>query len=321
MIGKLSPDRLDRVLERTGIEDDAVRLGPALGEDAAIIELAGTNLVVSTDPLSLAAEDLGRLAVHVACNDVATGGARPRWVTTALFLPEDDPETLELLVGQLDETARALEVAIVGGHTEYAPTLDRPLAVLTAFGVTDRPVRTGGATPGDVVVLAGTAGIEGTGILATDFRDELIDRGVEPAIIDRGAERTASVSIVESALAVRSLATGMHDPTEGGVLAGLVEVAGASECGIDVNLDAIPVATDTAAICAAMNVDPYRVFGSGALLVTVRPDNRDAALEALSATGVTATQIGTVVEGDPVVTMGDERIEVAPRDQLYPLWE
>lgn len=321
MIGKLSPDRLDRIIERTGAEDGAVRLGPALGEDAAVIELPGTNLIVSTDPLSLAAEELGRLAVHVACNDVATAGARPRWVTSALFLPDDDPDVLETLIDQLDETARALDVAIVGGHTEYAPALERPLAVLTAFGTTDRPVSTGGADPGDVIVLAGTAGIEGTGILATDFREELIDRGVELADIERGAERTGSISVVEPAIAVRSLATGMHDPTEGGIVAGLVEIAAAADCRIEVDPDAIPVGTDTAALCAAMDVDPLRIFGSGALLVTVRPKDRAAAVDALAATGIEASVIGRVTEGDPIVTLGEERVAELPRDQLYPLWE
>nr|WP_223301850.1 AIR synthase related protein [Haladaptatus sp. R4] len=48
---------------------------PGYGEDAAAIEIGDETLVVSSDPLSLARERLGTLAVNVACNDVACSGA------------------------------------------------------------------------------------------------------------------------------------------------------------------------------------------------------------------------------------------------------
>ena len=321
MIGKVPPTTLAAILDRTGVDDPAVQLGPGFGEDAAVIDLGTTWLVISTDPLSLAAEELGHLAIHVACNDVAVGGARPRWVTTALFVPDEDPETIDLLTGQLDETARCLDVAIVGGHTEYAPSLDRPLAVLTAFGVTDHPVSTGGANPDDVVILTGGPAIEGTAILATDFRDDLRKRGVAPAVIDRGADRIAAISVVDEAMAVRTFASGMHDPTEGGVLAGLVEIAHAAGCRLDIDPTHIPVPSDTAVICDAMDVDPLCIFGSGALLVTVPAADTAAALEALAALDGEATVIGTVVDGSPAVHLGETLVTEVPRDHLYPLWE
>ena len=77
MTGKLGPEALAEVLAATGADDAAVDVGAAYGEDAAAIDLAGTEstLVVAADPLSLAADAVGELAVHVACNDVAASAA------------------------------------------------------------------------------------------------------------------------------------------------------------------------------------------------------------------------------------------------------
>jgi len=132
-----------------------VDMGPAYGEDAAAIDLAGTEstLVVAADPLSLAADAVGELAVHVACNDVAASGADPRWLTHTLFLPDDDATRRRTVTQQVDATARDLGVAIVGGHTEVLPSLERPLCSMTALGTTDRFVSSGGAEPGDRLLL------------------------------------------------------------------------------------------------------------------------------------------------------------------------
>jgi len=103
----------------------------------------------------------------------------------ASFIDRDRlAETLETLTEQLDAAAAGIDVAIVGGHSEYVPALSRPLLSLTAFGRTDRYIPTGGARPGDAVVLTKGAAIEGTGILATDFVADLRAAGVavEPRV-------------------------------------------------------------------------------------------------------------------------------------------
>lgn len=230
MTGKLGPDALAEVLAATGADDAAVDMGPAYGEDAAAIDLAGTEstLVVAADPLSLAADAVGELAVHVACNDVAASGADPRWLTHTLFLPDDDATRRRTVTQQVDATARDLGVAIVGGHTEVLPSLERPLCSMTALGTTDRFVSSGGAEPGDRLLLTKGAGIEATAILATDFREACAEAGVSAATLDAAAGFLDEVSVVPDAAAVRDAATAMHDPTEGGLLTALVETASAS---------------------------------------------------------------------------------------------
>lgn len=321
MIGKVPPELLgELVLGRTGADDDRVLQGPAYGEDAAAIALDEGVLVVSSDPLSLAVERLGTLGVHVACNDVAACGASPDWLTNVLFLPDDDPATVDAITEQVDDVARELGVSIVGGHSEYAPSLDTPMLALTAMGLADRFVPTGGATPGDAILLTKRAAVEGTAILGSDFRD-LVSGAVPSAVIDRGVEFYGDVSVVPEAAILAEFATAMHDPTEGGLVDGLFEVAAASGTALDVDRDAIPVAEETRRLCEVAGVDPFRIFGSGALIATVPATETQAALAALREGGIQATEIGTVRESDdPRLDLGDETFVEPVRDDMYDLW-
>jgi hydrogenase expression/formation protein HypE len=350
MIGKLDPEDLARILTRTGARDDDVVMGPQYGEDAAAMRVGDELLVASSDPLSLARERLGTLAVHVACNDVAACGADPRWLTNVLFLPDDDPETPDVLTRQMDEEAEKLGVAIVGGHSEYSPALERPMVSMTAMGLADEFVPTGGAEPGDRVILTKGAGVEGTAVLATDFRDEL---DLSDDLLDRAVGFFEEISVVPEAGILREFATAMHDPTEGGLVNGMVELAVASGVHLEIDRSAVPVREETVEICEAMGVDPFRIFGSGALLATVPENAADDALSALEAEGIRASEIGvvtatgdsatatgdsattaedsTTAEGsattaedsataDPGVVIDGEFVEGAIRDDLYDLW-
>ncbi len=318
MPGKVSPsDLLEHVFSRTGAADETVTQGPADGEDAAAIDWPGGTLVVSSDPISLAASQVGTLGVHVACNDVAASGADPRWLTAVVMLPEETD--LEPISRDLDAAAREVGASIVGGHSEYVDALERPLVSLTAMGSTEAFVPTGGAEPGDRVILTNASGLEGTAILAADFGGDL---DVDEATCERAEAFLEEISVVPDARLVREHATAMHDPTEGGVAAGLLEVARASDCRLEIDRDAVPVREETTELCDAAGVDPLKIFGSGALLATVPDADLEACLESLSAGGIEVATIGTVREApeQPDLRLGDETIIEPVEDDLYPLW-
>lgn len=319
MIGKVDPERLETVLSRTGVSDEDVVMGPSYGEDAAAIRIGERLLVVNTDPVSLAAERIGRIGVDVACNDVSASGADPRWLTAAIFLPDDDPAVLEAVVEQLDRAAREADVAIVGGHTEYAPERDRPLLSLTCLGLADEYVPTGGASPGEKLLLTKGGGIEGTAILATDFRTEL-ETDLPADLLDRGAALFEELSVRTDARILREHASALHDPTEGGVIDGTLELAVASGVTARVSRDRVPIREPTARICEAMGVDPLRVFGSGALLAAVPAERVEGALSDLEAAGIDASVVGEIEAGEPSLVLDGERITEPVRDDLYELW-
>lgn len=316
MTGKVTVETLlSSAFSRTGAPDEAVLQGPADGEDAAAIAVGDETLVVSSDPISLAATNIGTLGVHVACNDVAVAGADPHWLTVVLVVPDEGD--LDPITRDLDAAARELGVAIVGGHSEVDETRERPFACLTAMG-TGEFLPTGGAAPGDRVLLTKAAGIEGTAILASDFGAEL---GVDSAVRERAHAFLEEISVVPDARVLREYATAMHDPTEGGVLAGLQELARAGGVDLTVDRDAIPVRSETATLTDAAGVDPTRIFGSGAVLATVPEAHADDALEALDDANIDGTVIGEVREGNGDLVLDGTALSEPVRDALYPLWE
>jgi hydrogenase expression/formation protein HypE len=323
-MAKFAPAALESyIFSRTGAENDDLLVGGGYAEDAAAIDPGDRPLVVNTDPISFAADRIGTLGVAIASNDVAACGGTPEWLVSTIFVPSADLDVLDDVTAQLDAEATRLGITIIGGHTETVPALPRPMLSLTCLGSTDRYVPTGGAEPGDVVLLTKGAGIEATAILATDFRESLRETGVEAAMLDRGETFFEAISVVPEATVLAPVATSMHDPTEGGVLNGLVECACASDVRISLDATDVSVKEPTRRLCAAAGVDPLRVFGSGALLATVPADRAASTLEALEAEDIDATALATVesAAGEPGVVLDGQRFTGGVDDDLYALWE
>ena len=321
-MGKISQTELDQyVFSRTGMPNENLLIGPREAEDAAAIRTKAGTLVVSTDPVSLAAERIGHIGVAVASNDIAASGGIPEYLVSTILLPTLDGDLLDAVTNQLDKTCARLGLNIVGGHTESVAGLDRPLLSLTCMGYADQFVSTTTATPGDRVLLTKGAGIEATAVLASDFRTEIDTVDI---VFERALSFFDELSVIPEAVVCAPVATAMHDPTEGGVLGGLVEIANASE--VDINLDdeSIPIHPITHELCTAMDLDPLRVLGSGALLATVPANDARDVLDTLEQEDITATDIGCIEEvtGDaPAVVHDGQRHTDMIRDEMYSLWE
>lgn len=322
MIGKVPPELLEElILSRTGTSDSRVLQGPAYGEDTAAIELGEDILVINPDPISLAVGRIGTLGVNVACNDIAASGATPERLTSVIFLPNSSEETLDEITRQLDEEANRLGVSIVAGHSEYAPVLTNPMLVLNCLGLTNRYVPTSGARPGDRLLMTKSAGIEGTAILATDFADRLND-DLTRSIIERGETFYDDVSVVEDAAIVSEYAHAMHDPTEGGLVNGLLEIAIASGVTLEIEPDVIPIRDETFQLCHAAGIDPLRTFGSGALIASIPEESISDVSARLQEHGIPYTIIGTVEKTrEPSLVLGNQTFTESIRDDMYALWE
>jgi hydrogenase maturation factor len=201
----------------------------------------------------------------------------------------------------IDRACRALGVAVTGGHTEVTDAVTRPIVAGDMQGllVAPRVVTAGGARPGDRLLLTKAAGIEGTAILASERAEELT-RTLSAALV-RSAQRLRrrpGISVVpEAVVAARHGASAMHDPTEGGVRAGLHEIAFASRVRLDIDLDRIVVLPQTAAICRYYAIDPVGLIGSGALLVAVPAPRVSGLVRAWARRGISGRVIGSVVTG------------------------
>jgi len=286
------------VFRRLGAKRSDVILGPSIGEDGALVEIGNKVMVSSMDPITGAVERIGWLAVNISANDVSTFGVRPLFFSSCFLLPQGSgKKVIQSICDQIDQAAQRLEVAVIGGHSEVTPGLDRPIVIGCCIGVTEkgRYVTSGGAKPGDRLILTKGAGIEGTAILAADRRG-LLKRKFGDSFLRTAEGFFNLISVVkEATLAFETGGvTAMHDPTEGGVAGGIHELADASKVGFKVFEEKIPIAPETLKICEFFKIDPLQLIGSGSLLISARPDSTSKIVNVLASNNVEASVIGEV---------------------------
>ncbi len=316
-VGKLPPDLLAQLLEQVDVKDPSVILGPRMGEDAALIDNGGENyLVVSSDPITFAAEQLGWYAVHVNANDIAATGGTPRWMVMTVILPDGSPPQLaQDIMRQTVDACAEIGVTLVGGHTEVTHGIDRPIAIGTMIGevAKGRETPTSGVREGDYIILTGGLGIEGTAILAIERADQLRAAGVSDETIRIAANllHVPGISVVQGAqLALQTAAVhAMHDPTEGGVATALHEMADASGVGLEIHAGVMETMTlpETVEICRALDVNPVGLISAGALIIAAAPEDASGVLTALEQAAV----IGRAVPRSQGVN-----VPRFPRDEL-----
>ena len=221
--GKLSPALLAELISTLPISDPDLFLGPGVGEDAAIIEVGGasgaggassrrerslsqegsadTLLAAKSDPITFATDEIGYYAVNVCANDLAVCGARPRFYLPTVLLPVGTTEEeVREICDQLGAACRALDIVVAGGHTEVTAAVNQPVVAGTLLGEVARGkvVRTGGCRPGDVVLLVGSAGVEGTSIIAREMGEILLELGWSEEVVEE-KEAKPSAPGVQSA--------------------------------------------------------------------------------------------------------------------------
>jgi hydrogenase maturation factor len=331
--GKLQLEHLRSWLKQAPKLDPRLLIGPQIGEDAAVIDAGDRYLVVATDPVTFATDQIGRYAVYVNANDVAVLGARPLWFFVVMLLPENrtTPELAETLMADVRSACKELDVAIGGGHTEITQGLDRPILVGQMLGevAPTRVVRKTRIAVGDRILLTRGLAIEGTAILARERSGRLWDR-IDADVLARAARFLIEpgISVVSAALAAANVGEAvhaMHDPTEGGLATGLFELVAPAGLGLQVIRERIPVFPETKSICSALSLDPLKLLASGALLIAVAPDGADLVVRAIEATGAPVAAIGEVrpsAEGIAIVTNGKvEPLLPALRDEIARAFE
>ena len=327
-VGKLPPQLLERLLGKVAPTDPRVVMGPRLGEDAAVLDMGDRYLVATADPITFATDEAGWYALHVNANDIAVRGARPTWFLATVLLPEGGATeaTVERLFADLGEACAELGVALIGGHTEVTAGLPRAIVSGCMLGEVekDRLVTTGGARPGDTLLLTKGVPLEGAAIVARERAAEAGRRGVAVDVVKRAQDflRRPGISVVPEARAACGAARvhAMHDPTEGGVATACWELAQAADVGLRVDRERIPVLREGRVLCEAFGLDPLGTIASGSLLLAVAPDDSEAVIAACRGAGVDCAAIGRVTDasqGVSLVTGGHARpMPTFPQDEI-----
>ncbi len=319
-LGKLPPLLLSQFLSTlsagSGGHGDRIIIGPGVGLDCAVVEFGDRCLVAKTDPITFASDEIGWYAVQINANDIACSGAEPLFFLVTILLPEapGNAELARLVFNQIRTACSELGVALIGGHTEITQGISRPIVVGTMLGevAKDRLITSAGARPGDQVLLTKGYPIEAVSIIAREAAGRL--GNPDPVFLQRCRAflQTPGISVVRDARIAlgAGTVTAMHDPTEGGIATGLWEIAEASNCGIEIRVDALPLLPEGEILCRLLHLDPIGCIASGALLLTVPESDAVCIKAALEKNGIPAHVIGRVTEGCSVNVHRPERDEL-----------
>jgi len=299
--GKAMKDLIDDVFVRVFDEGDIAPL-----EDQARIPLAelaagGDRLAFTTDgfvvdPLFFPGGDIGKLAVCGTVNDLAVGGAVPRYLACAFILEEGVlVEVVQRVARSMASAARAAAVRIVTGDTKVVQrgACDKLFITTTGVGIIPRGVDLSVtyARPGDVVMVNGLLGDHGAAILAARG-DLALDTPIE-------SDCAALHGIIAALLVAAPRTRCLRDATRGGVATVLNEIAEASAVSIEIDDARTPLRTEVRGFCEILGLDPLYLANEGKFVAVVPEAEAEAALSALRAhpLGRDSVAIG-VIRGD-----------------------
>lgn len=301
-IGKLDSDLLKEIVfNNLSYRRPEVLTRPGIGEDCAVIDFGEYECVMSTDPITAAISEIGRLSVHISCNDIAANGIEPLGIMLAVLLPIGTTQgEIEEMMLQAGAAAAELGVEIIGGHTEVTAAVVKPVIISTALGrgLKGSSPRAEEMKPGDLIYMTKWVGLEGTGIIASDFSEKL------KGILSREelAEAVSLLDLVsvvkEGVLAGKIGVVAMHDVTEGGLLGALWELCQIAGTGAQLWEEKIPILPLTEKMCNFFKIDPLRLISSGTMLMIVAPEKKKAMEEAMAEAEILLTHIGVIKEAD-----------------------
>lgn len=325
MLGKLSSKDLQKlVLDQLKFESSDVIIGSALGEDFAAIRSNDEILYITMDPITACTKNLGKLLVRVNANDIACSGKYASAMMVTLLMPAGtSKEDLQYIMQEISKEAKKSEISILGGHTEFTEAVKRPIGIATmlAFGDKESILLTENISLGDKIVLIGSAGIEGTGILAHELEEEL-KTFFHLEFIERAKSFTEDIDISKEAyISAKCGAKKLHDVTEGGIMGALWEMFHGKNLSSKIFKDEIHIKDETEKMCKHYDIDPYKLIGSGALIVVISEENIDKLKSELSETSKEINIIGEIIEADNPIVVSDETylLEENFSDELYKL--
>lgn len=320
-VGKLPNEVLkEAIIDRIKRFSEDVVVGPSVGEDCSIVKFGDDACVLTTDPVTAAAKDAGTIGIHICCNDIASAGVRPIGVLVTLLVPpSSELEDIKKVMDDVNKACGELKIDILGGHTEVTDAVNRIVLSITAIGKgkLNSVVTTGGARVGDDIVVTGYAGLEGTSIIAGDYYEGLKDK-INDDVLVKAANMVNNISVVDVGLIASDFGVNaMHDATEGGVLGAIWEVAEASNKGVYVYKDRIPMAYETNVICKHINIDAYRLISSGCMIIACADGK--GLCKILMDKGINAAIVGKITEKDNIIisSQGEEPILPPEADEIY----
>lgn len=280
-----------------------------VARDSALLDVPGGRIAVTTDsyvvqPLFFPGGNIGDLAVNGTVNDLACSGAQPLGLTAGFILEEGlELEVLGAVAQTMGAAAAAAGVGIVTGDTKVVGRGGADQLFVNTAGVGVVPagveIAPDRARPGDHIIVSGDLGEHGVAIMSVR---EGIDFGTVVTTDSAPLHRLVAAMIAAGGNSVHAL----RDPTRGGLVAAVVEIARAAGVGVELDEARIPVPEAVASACSFLGLDPLQVANEGKIVAFVAPADSDAVLAAMRARpeGSHAAVIGRVVADHPGMAVG-----------------
>ncbi len=271
--------------------------------DQAIVPVKGGRLAFTTDsyvidPIFFPGGNIGSLAVHGTVNDLAMGGAVPRYLSVGFIIEEGFPLTdLEVIIQSMAQAARMSKVQIVTGDTKVVARGSADRIFINTSGIGEVPpgidISPERVQPGDKIILSGSIGDHGIAVLTRreGFNFEVSVRSDSAPLHD----------LVKTMLAVEPGIRMMRDPTRGGLASALNEIAQLSQTGMVIEESAIPVLEEVKSVCEILGLDPLYIANEGKLAAFVPAGAAPKVLQVMQAhpLGRKSAVIGEVRAADP----------------------
>ncbi len=306
--GKVSDTTLRRSILKEVQKVNQGTLSPMVGGGAGSIPMGSVSGGLARASMqTVSGEGLATayLAAVRAANSLAAKGATPQSASIAITVPESmDERDLRKMHERYCEYLQKHNIKIVGGHTAVSRVVTEPVVSVQMWGAEQEEARTDQFLGLDIVMTK-YCGLGGTALLAGHFTDELSTR-YPRRFVERAAEFLAETEKNEEGyLAVADGAAYVHAAAEGGVFGALWELAEYAECGLDIDLPAIPILQETVEICEYFDVNPYQLRTEGVFLILTEHGGR--LCEMLTEKDIPAAVIGKTVPGlDRAVRNGEE---------------
>jgi len=306
-LGKVNRNYLNRVIyPRLGAVRREIIVGPKFGVDNAVIKVGPRRvLVATTDPLSyipgLRPRESAWLSIHLLASDFTTSGFAPQYGIFDFNLPpemgnEEFAKYWKAFAAECDK----LGISIVGGHTGRYQGCGYSViggGVMYSVGDEVSYLTSGMGQDGDDLIITKGFAVETTAVLTRAF-PRTIKKVLGDKLFEKAWRYLREVSTVKDALVAASIGvhsegvSAMHDATEGGVIAGVLEVAAASRLGAELDLTNISISDETSTLCKFFRINPLTSLSEGTLIIAARPNRTMRVLNKLESVGIWSQVIG-----------------------------
>ena len=306
-IGKISENVLKRsVLKQIKPNRTEVIKGASVGSDCAFLHINNSEIAVATGYVGIRDKYAMSHAIMRACNNIACGGGTTISIQIQISLPESFLETdLKMMMAEANQTAKLLNIDIIGGHTETVKDIKLPIIAVTAIGTkTEDKEHIIPLHAGQEIIMTKWMGLSGTSSLAIENEEQLLTKYPTFFIKEAQSYEKYYSIIPEAATAVKSGVSAMHDVSGGGVFGALWELAENAGVGLIVSLKKIPVKQETIEICEFFDLNPYELRADGSLLAVT--DDGDELIRKLKKQGISASVIGKITDGNDRIVMNED---------------